>query len=59
MIKYDSFKLSVFRATQDGTRTIITYYLKLLSKDFNIPYNQVVDDFNEYNYHVWEIEYDR
>ena len=30
--------------------------LEKLSKDFNIPYEKVVKDFNEYTYEIWNIK---
>ena len=60
LIDYKTFSERVFTVVgQDiSSRTIIKSNLYKLSKDFNIPYETVVDDFNEFNHYVWCIEID-
>ncbi len=57
---YDTFKLQVF-AVHDliTTRTLIEQDLHRLSKQFNIPYNKVVEDYNIYNCYDWDIQYEK
>ena len=42
----------------ESSISIIKDELLFLSKTFNVPYNTVVDDFNEYNMYVWCIEHE-
>jgi hypothetical protein len=35
---------------------MIEQYLHKLSEDFNIEYNDIVEDFNIYNCYEWNIE---
>ena len=52
---YDTFKYTIFNIIVNSSRTIIHSYLHRLSVDFEIPYNRVIDDFNEYNNYMWKI----
>lgn len=54
MIEYDTFKIKIFELIQWTSMSYIVPRLKKLSKDFNIPYEVVVDDFNEYTYEYYK-----
>ena len=60
MLDYNTFSKRVFRVIgiDQSSRSIIKTYLTKLSNDFNIPYEKVVDDFNEYNMYVWYMPYE-
>lgn len=47
-MEYNTFKYTIFNCIVNSSRTIIETYLEKLSIDFNIPYNDVVKDYNEF-----------
>jgi hypothetical protein len=53
---YNTFKYTIFSVITNSSRSIIEAHLHKLSVDFNIPYNVVVKDFNEYDNHWWGIK---
>ena len=54
MIKSHTFKI----INKDTSLSIIEDELHFLSKTFDVPYNQVVDEFNQYNIWVWCIKHE-
>ena len=54
--KYNDIKYTIFDVISMSSRSIITAYLKRISKNHNVDYNTVVLDFNDYTYNLWGID---
>jgi len=54
-MNYNEFKLTIFNIIANSSRSIIVWYLRILSTQYAIPYNDVVNDFNEYSGYMWKI----
>ena len=55
-MNYNTMKEVIFNLIVNSSRSIIEGYLHTLSTQYDIPYNTVVDDFNEYDSYMWSIE---
>jgi len=55
-MNYNTMKEVIFNLIINSSRSIIEGYLHTLSTQYDIPYNTVVDDFNEYDSYMWSIE---
>jgi len=47
-MEYNEFKYIIFDLVYDKSRTIIGSYLNVLGKQFGVPLQDVISDFNEY-----------